>query len=112
MASAGRCDRRCEWPVRRRLVSTSTNASIGPIAWKARCSRDSEFDQRYHEATMMAISRLEQQLGRTLEPTQRNSVSTLNDVTPAMLTELRRLSDVTVYMYLRYHLHEGSETAF
>lgn len=58
------------------------------------------------------ITRIEQQLGRTLELSQRFRVATLNDLTPDMVAELRRLSPECVNAYLRFHLRAGSEGAF
>lgn len=58
------------------------------------------------------ISRIEQQLGRTLDYSRRNSVVTLNDIPPDMLDDLRRLGPECLNWYLGYHLKRGNETAF
>src|SRR2546423_4223525 len=60
----------------------------------------------------MMIRKLEGELGRDLIIAQRHSVPTLNDITDAMLDELRQLSPETVNTYLKFHLREGNEAAF
>jgi hypothetical protein len=58
------------------------------------------------------ITRLETQLGRALDRERHHAVATLNDVTPDMLEDLRRIGPELVNTYLKYHLAEGSEPAF
>ncbi len=58
------------------------------------------------------LTRLESQLGRPLDDSQRFAVATLNDVTSEMLGELRRIGSECVRTYLAFHLRQGSETAF
>jgi hypothetical protein len=58
------------------------------------------------------ISIIENELGRKLESGQRKSVPNLNQITPVMLSELRRLPSHAVNTYLKFHLHEGSEAFF
>src|SRR5882757_10972614 len=58
------------------------------------------------------IDLIEKELGRALDKAQLHSVATLNDISPAMLGELRRLSPRCVNTYLKYHLRAGSEHVF
>lgn len=58
------------------------------------------------------ISIVERELGRALDFAQAHRVPTLNDITPTMLDDLRRLSPLCVNAYLRFHLREGSEHVF